>query len=196
MSRVIIIGAGIAGLAAAIGLRRLKIDTSIIEQATELAEVGSGISLWPNALKALASLGIDGAVRRLAIEEGSGGIRSWSGRLLFQLDLQELRRTLGDFTVILHRAELLSTLRELAAATDIRLGARCIGFEQNDQRVKALLSDGTPVEGDLLFGAAVPIRLFVRNSSAQTSRDMQVTSPGGASPNSNITAYCGYFVGP
>ena len=153
MARVIIIGAGIAGMAAAIGLRRLKIETSIIEQATELVEVGSGISLWPNALKALASLGIDGAVRPLAIEEGSGGIRSWRGRLLFQLDLQELRRTLGDLTVILHRAELLSTLRELAAAADIRLGARCIGFEQNEQRVKALLSDGTSIEGDLLLGA-------------------------------------------
>ena len=79
MSRVIIIGAGIAGMAAAIGLRRLKIETSIIEQATELVEVGPGISLWPNALKALASLGIDGAVRPLAIEEGGGGIRSWRG---------------------------------------------------------------------------------------------------------------------
>ncbi len=120
MTRVIIIGAGIAGMAAAIGLRRLKIETLIIEQATELGEVGSGISLWPNALKALASLGIDGTVRQLGIEEGSGGIRSWRGRLLFQLDLQELRRKLGDVTVILQRAELLSTLRDLAAAADIR----------------------------------------------------------------------------
>ena len=111
MARVIVIGAGIAGMAAAIGLRRINLETFIIEQASELGEVGSGISLWPNALKALASLGIDGPVRRLAIEEGSGGIRSWRGRLLFQLDLQELRRELGDVTVILHRGELLSTLR-------------------------------------------------------------------------------------
>jgi 2-polyprenyl-6-methoxyphenol hydroxylase-like FAD-dependent oxidoreductase len=153
VSRVIIIGAGIAGMAAAVGLRRLNIETSVIEQATELADMGAGISLWPNALKALASLGIDGAVRRFAMEESSGAIRCWRGRLLFQLDLQELRRALGDFTVILHRAELLSTLRELAAATDIRLGARCISFEQNDHLVKALLSDGTSVEGDLLLGA-------------------------------------------
>ena len=43
MSRVIIIGAGIAGMAAAIGLRQLKIETSVIEQATELADMGSGI---------------------------------------------------------------------------------------------------------------------------------------------------------
>lgn len=88
MARVIVIGAGIAGMSVAIGLRRLNIETLMIEQATELAEGGSGISLWPNALKALARLGIHGAVRRLAIEEGSGGIRSWRGRLLFQLDLR------------------------------------------------------------------------------------------------------------
>jgi 2-polyprenyl-6-methoxyphenol hydroxylase-like FAD-dependent oxidoreductase len=153
MTRIIIIGAGIAGLATAIGLRRLKIETLIIEQAPEVGEVGSGISLWPNALKALAALGIAGVVRRLALEEGSGGIRSWRGRLLFQLDLQELRRQLGDVTVILHRAELLSVLRDRATAADIRLGARCVGFEQNDRRVKALWSDGNSVEGDLLIGA-------------------------------------------
>ncbi len=153
MTRVIVIGSGIAGMAAAIGLRRLNIETLIIEQASELGELVSGISLWPNALKALANLGIDDAVRRLAIEEGSGGIRSWRGRLLFQLDLQELRRELGDVIVILHRAELLSMLRELAAAAYIRSGARCIGFEQNERQVKALLSDGSSVEGDFLLGA-------------------------------------------
>jgi 2-polyprenyl-6-methoxyphenol hydroxylase-like FAD-dependent oxidoreductase len=169
MARVIVIGAGIAGMAAAIGLRRLNLETLLIEQASELGEVGSGISLWPNALKALASLGIDGPVRRLAIEEGGGGIRSWRGRLLFQLDLQELRRELGDVTFILHRGELLWTLRDLAAAADIRLGARCIGLEQNGQQVKALLSDGTAVEGDLLLGAD-GLRSVVRREQAEIRR--------------------------
>jgi 2-polyprenyl-6-methoxyphenol hydroxylase-like FAD-dependent oxidoreductase len=120
---------------------RLKIETLIIEQAPEVGEVGSGISLWSNALKALDALGIAGAVRRRALEEGGGGIRSWRGRLLFQLDLQELRRQLGDVTVILHRAELLSVLRDHATVAEIRLGARCVGFEQNDRRVQALLSE-------------------------------------------------------
>ena len=54
MARVIVIGAGIAGMAAAIGLPLLNIETLIIEQASELGELGSGISLWPNALRALA----------------------------------------------------------------------------------------------------------------------------------------------
>ena len=52
MARVIAIGAGIAGMSVAIGLRRLNIETLIMEQATEVREIGSGISLWPNAMKA------------------------------------------------------------------------------------------------------------------------------------------------
>jgi 2-polyprenyl-6-methoxyphenol hydroxylase-like FAD-dependent oxidoreductase len=63
-------------------------------------------------------------------------------QVLVQLDL-------GSFG----RAELLSALRELAAAADIRLAAHCIGFAQNERQVKALLSDGTSLEGDLLLGA-------------------------------------------
>ena len=48
-------------------------------------------------------------------------------------------------------------LRDLAAAADIRLGACCLALEQNGQRVKALLSDGTAVEGDLLLEASDPV---------------------------------------
>jgi hypothetical protein len=69
--------------------------------------------------------------RRFAIEEGSGGIRLWRCRLLFQLDLQELRRELGDVTFILHRGKLLSTLRDLAAAAEWiknkQLNDHCLG---------------------------------------------------------------------
>ncbi len=44
-------------------------------------------------------------------------------------------------------------MRDLTAAADIRLAPRCIGFEQYDQQVNVLLSDGTSVEGDVLLGA-------------------------------------------
>jgi 2-polyprenyl-6-methoxyphenol hydroxylase-like FAD-dependent oxidoreductase len=48
---------------------------------------------------------------------------------------------------------LLSVLRALAATAYIRSGARCIGFEQNERQVKALLSDGSWVDGDFGLGA-------------------------------------------
>jgi 2-polyprenyl-6-methoxyphenol hydroxylase-like FAD-dependent oxidoreductase len=91
-SRVLIIGAGIGGLTTAIGIDRSGIEAVVLEQAPELREIGSAISLWPNALKALAHFGITDTVRRLAIEEGSGCLRSWRGTILSQIDLRELGR--------------------------------------------------------------------------------------------------------
>jgi 2-polyprenyl-6-methoxyphenol hydroxylase-like FAD-dependent oxidoreductase len=67
--------------------------------------------------------------------------------------LRELGRQLGDLTVVLRRAELLSVLRDAAFGAKIRLGARCVGFEQNERRAKAFLADGSSVEDDLLIGA-------------------------------------------
>ena len=76
----------------------------------------------------MARLGIDGPVRRLAIEEG-GGIRSWRGRLLLQLDLQELRRARRGHRDTAPSGVALGLARPNSPC-DMRLGARCIGFEQ------------------------------------------------------------------
>jgi 2-polyprenyl-6-methoxyphenol hydroxylase-like FAD-dependent oxidoreductase len=62
----LIIGGGIGGLAAAIALRRVGYETEVFERAPELAEVGSGLSLWSNALAALDRLGVLGHLRALA----------------------------------------------------------------------------------------------------------------------------------
>ena len=52
MLRVIVIGSGIAGLSAAVALRKVGIEVALYERAPELREVGAGISLWANALRA------------------------------------------------------------------------------------------------------------------------------------------------
>ncbi|MGL4465456.1 MAG: FAD-binding protein [Planctomycetia bacterium] len=51
--KAIVIGSGIAGLAAALAFRRVGIEATVYERASELTEVGAGISLWANALRAL-----------------------------------------------------------------------------------------------------------------------------------------------
>ena len=55
--RAIVIGGGIGGLAAAIGLRQAGFLVEVFERAPELKEVGSGLSLWSNALAALGPAG-------------------------------------------------------------------------------------------------------------------------------------------
>ncbi|HZF37160.1 MAG TPA: NAD(P)-binding protein, partial [Candidatus Angelobacter sp.] len=55
---IIIAGAGIGGLAAALALHELGIDTEVYEQSRELRELGVGINMLPHAVKELASLGL------------------------------------------------------------------------------------------------------------------------------------------
>lgn len=61
--RVIVIGSGIAGLSAALALQKVGVTVSLFERAPELREVGAGISLWANALRALDVLGAGDAIR-------------------------------------------------------------------------------------------------------------------------------------
>ena len=54
----VIVGGGIGGLAAAVALRRIGWDVTVLERAREFTEVGAGLSLWPNGLRALELLGV------------------------------------------------------------------------------------------------------------------------------------------
>jgi 2-polyprenyl-6-methoxyphenol hydroxylase-like FAD-dependent oxidoreductase len=65
--RAIIVGSGIGGLSATLALRRVGIEVTLYERAPELTEVGAGISLWANALRALDHIGAGQAVRAAAL---------------------------------------------------------------------------------------------------------------------------------
>ena len=56
--RAMIVGAGIGGLTAAIALRRAGIEATVFERAGEIKEVGAGILLAANAVRALGELGL------------------------------------------------------------------------------------------------------------------------------------------
>jgi len=54
-----VIGAGVAGLATAHALEELGYDVRVLERDAELRAEGAGLTLWPNAMQALSSLGLD-----------------------------------------------------------------------------------------------------------------------------------------
>ncbi|EEY15475.1 conserved hypothetical protein [Verticillium alfalfae VaMs.102] len=73
--RIAIVGAGIAGLTAAIALQRyVNIDVHVYERATELREIGATIALGPNGLKTLERLGVSDVL------DDSIAFRNKSGR--------------------------------------------------------------------------------------------------------------------
>ena len=81
--RIIVIGAGIGGLAAALTLGRSGFEVQLFEQASELREVGAGVQLSPNATRILHRLGLEEPLRRSGVRPLARIIRRWDdGRVL------------------------------------------------------------------------------------------------------------------
>ena len=74
---VIIAGAGIGGLTAALALLRRGIDVAVYEQADELGEIGAGVQISANGTRVLHALGLEAALRACAVEAQSKEVRHW-----------------------------------------------------------------------------------------------------------------------
>jgi glyoxylase-like metal-dependent hydrolase (beta-lactamase superfamily II) len=85
--RVVIIGAGIGGLAAGVALHKTGIEALVIERAPSIREVGAGLSLWSNAVNALRELGLEAKVMSSASVVERSVVRTTQGRLISQTDL-------------------------------------------------------------------------------------------------------------
>lgn len=151
--KAIIIGGGIGGVTAAIALQRAGIDVTVFERAEELREVGSGLPLWTNALRALQKIGLEHVLEALGAPVTAGSISTWRGDTLVDLRTEELLKRLGTINAVVHRAELLALLLETLGADKVQLGATCVGFTQDATGVCARFADGREVRGDVLIGA-------------------------------------------
>lgn len=153
MSRgtAVVVGGGIGGLAAAIGLHRIGWSAVVLEQAPAITEVGAGLSLWPNALRALDALGVGSQVRASGVSAVSrGGIRLPSGKWL-------RRKRPGDIEVLMvHRAELHRLLMDALPATWVSTSALVTGIEESPDgaTVTYQAAGGSrQAAGDLVVGA-------------------------------------------
>ena len=156
--KVAIIGGGIAGLAAAVALRRRGVEASVHEQAGELSEIGAGVQMTPNAMNALRALGLEEAAMRVAFEPESQVLRSWkSGRLIYRAPVRGVfRERFGAPHCSFHRADLLAVLAATLAGEIVRLNARCVAVEPGGPGARtaaARFADGSEIEADIVVGA-------------------------------------------
>lgn len=172
MSRgsIVVAGAGIGGLAAALALSRAGYPVTLLERALQLEEAGAGVQLAANATRCLAFLGVldrlaATAVRpqALRIMDGKGGVRLAEARLGAEAEA----RFDGPFLVI-HRADLQAAL--LAAVEDdpnitIRLGRTVEEFAAHARGVTVLASHvgDTEEHNALALIGADGIRSTIRN---------------------------------
>ena len=157
MTRVAVVGGGIGGLAAAIALKRAGLeDVEVFERAPEIREVGAALTLWSNALAAMARLGLDARVVAAGREVVSGEFREPSGRVIVATPVGDVARELGFPSVCLLRADLQSILvRAVAdAGVPLRLGAECVSVEGLDSTEPRLrFADGRVVAADVVVGS-------------------------------------------
>lgn len=156
--RVLIAGAGIGGLTAALAALRQGHEVEVYEQASELKEVGAGVQLSANGTRVLYALGVGEELKSLSCEATGKEIRLWNTGETWKLfDLGKVsieRYGFPYFTV--YRPDLLDVLARAVRrlkADAIRLGRKCVGFTQTDGEVRLDLEDGTTATGDALIGA-------------------------------------------
>jgi salicylate hydroxylase len=156
--RIAIVGAGIGGLAAALALIRRRFDVKAYEQAPQITDIGAGLQLSANGTRVLADLGLSAEIRSVACAPEGKQIRLWNtGQTwkLFDLGAESVARY-GHPYLTVHRADLHSALHravEKAAPGAVVAEARCIGFEQWEQRVLLHFASGGTASADILVGA-------------------------------------------
>jgi salicylate hydroxylase len=153
--RIIVVGAGIGGLTAALMLRRAGLDVEVFEQAAELREIGAGVQISPNATHLLHRLGLADALRRVAVRPLIIEIRRWDdGRLLARQPLADLcERNFGAPYYHFHRAELLEVIAAALPKHVLHLDHRCVGLVQQAEKVEVKFHNDATADADLVVGA-------------------------------------------
>jgi salicylate hydroxylase len=157
---IIIAGAGIGGLTAALTLTRAGYRAVVLEQAARLEEAGAGIQLSPNATRVLAELGLADRLRPHVVAPEAIRIMASSGREIVRVPLSvSAEQRYGAPYWVIHRADLqavLATAIEQSPDITLRLGTRVEDFavHQHGITVQARTTQGMRDEqGIALIGA-------------------------------------------
>jgi salicylate hydroxylase len=158
--RILIAGAGIGGLAAALALARKGCEVTVLEAAQEFGEVGAGIQLGPNAMKVLAALGLGDQVKEVASFPESIVITdAASGKPISRMLLgNAVRKRYGQAYASLHRADLHALLLHAAREAGVQLhnNQALQKYEHAAQGIRRLDADFDQkydVKYDVLIGA-------------------------------------------
>tara|TARA_R110002153_G_scaffold110189_2_gene251188 strand:+ start:16672 stop:17868 length:1197 start_codon:yes stop_codon:yes gene_type:complete len=155
--KIVIAGAGIGGLCAALALVKRGFEVAVYEQSPQLGEVGAGLQLSPNAMHVLQTLDVAEQVKAKAFRPKSAVMRHYqTGKTYFTVPLSDTatQKYAADYLHI-HRADLHSLLLNACEKqkVSIHLGQAVQGYQQSAQGLTIQLESGTSLVADLLIGA-------------------------------------------
>ena len=152
--QVLIMGAGIAGLAATGAIRGLGWDVSVVEHRADLDGIGTGLFVPANRVRALAALGVLDGMACRGRRIGRLRVRSADGSAQAVARLDRVWPAVGS-SIAIHRSLALEALLEAALAA-VRMGVRLTGVAAADGRVRAAFDAWHAATPNMAQGAAMP----------------------------------------
>ena len=155
---ILIAGGGIGGLAAALGLARQGRQVRLFEQAPAFEEIGAGLQMSPNGVRALKALGAWEAVEPSCVIPSEIHMRDGlSGALLQRIRLGKVfEERFGAPYRVCHRADLLAGLVTSARRNfgiELNAGRRATGVEDTGEAARLAFADGSSAKGSAVVAA-------------------------------------------
>lgn len=150
--RILIVGAGIAGLTLAGLLRQRGILPDIVERTADFERAGYVLGLYPLGSRILHGLGMHRAFLARSEPLETYTVAAGNGRVIKSFDFHSLNERFGEVRM-LARGELLRRLHRAAGDVDVRKGVTVASIVSNGERVHVVTSDGREADYDLVVGA-------------------------------------------
>ncbi len=151
--KVVIIGAGMAGLTTGIALRQAGYEVEIYDRVSELRPAGAGISLWSNGVKVLNRLGLGKEIAQIGGQMDRVGYYSNTGEKLTDFSLQPLVERVGQRPYPVARTDLQGMLLNVFGAENVRLNSKCVEIKEGADSITAIFADGSQATGNVLIAA-------------------------------------------
>ncbi|PLB44282.1 putative salicylate hydroxylase [Aspergillus steynii IBT 23096] len=149
--RIIVIGAGVAGLCAAVALHQAGHSVQVFDKSRLTGEVGSAILITPNGHRVLTRLGFNFAAARADEMTYFQPVDGITLHPLEAHDLADPRDQFGAPLYTIHRADLQRELLRLARGMDVRLGVKVVAADAEQGWIRT--DDGAQYEADLVVAA-------------------------------------------
>ena len=156
--RIIVVGSGIGGLAAALAAARQNIDVLLLEQADKIGEIGAGIQLGANAFNALDALGAGEAARsRTVFTESLTLMDAVDAKEIVRVETGEAyQERFGNPYGVIHRADIHLSLLDTVQRNPLikfRTSTHVQRIEQDTNSITVIDQHGERFTADALVGA-------------------------------------------